>query len=106
MTELRTRLRMAWAVLRGRSVMYRWHSTSTGMIPKTLGAIAVENTGQPAITTEQVKSAGSERREPAAEGSPPQVLDVRGDAADQPSPRQPTDQAMPQPQGSDRRTNG
>ena len=69
---------MAWAVLRGRSVMYRWHATSTGMIPKTLGAMAVENSGQPEITTAKVETRADERSS-AARGPSPVVLDVRGD---------------------------
>lgn len=47
MTEVRdlwTRAKMAWAVLRGRSVMYRMTvDGDRGLGPKTLGAFMVDN---------------------------------------------------------------
>lgn len=81
MTDLRTRLQMAWAVLRGRSVMYRWHGTANGMIPKTLGAISVENTGLLAARGDPTvdDAAADVDRRSAAGRSVPEVLDLRSE---------------------------
>ena len=43
-TNLKTRFKMAWPVLRGRSVMYRMYTTMSGYVaPKTEYAVLVEN---------------------------------------------------------------
>lgn len=39
----RTKLKMVWAILRGRSVMYRYKVTRDGIGAKTMGAWSVEN---------------------------------------------------------------
>ena len=83
MTDLKTRVRMAWAVLRGRSVMYRWHATSEGMIPKTRGAFSIENTG---LTKTSVDLTDEERRRldaevPPADPDQSEILDLTGDSS-------------------------
>jgi hypothetical protein len=83
--------------------MYRWHATSTGMIPKTLGAIAVENTGRPQVSTVVAESSGASAQRPTAAEDSPVVLDVRGDAESAQLGAPPTPAA---PQDGAHRTNG
>jgi hypothetical protein len=77
--------------------MYRWHSTSTGMIPKTLGALSVENTGQREIAIGRIDeevASGIEDSTPVEGDNPSPLLDLRGDAATA-GPRRPPLPAYP-----------